>query len=476
MPETSRNTPPTGATHPSATEAAPLQAPAPLLGTRIALLGAFPGMQALFAHFSARGLGIARYPTFEAFSAIPVAETPDAVVVGLRVGDAPGTDCLRHLTGHARYQDLPSLLVVENVSDALVESAFNQGASDVVSLPVQVVSIRRRLETLVDAARGRAQRQRATTMSCKHPDFEKALDRGEFELHYQPQVCLKSARCVAVEALLRWRHPEKGLLLPSAFIPVAEQSGQINLLGNWAIDQAAAFMARLRDGTWRSSIERISVNVSPRQLDQPGIVHTVESALARHGLDGTALELELTENALIRPTDDIRQTLDALKRLGARIALDDFGTGYSTFGYLKHFPVDVIKIDRSLVRDIVHRAGDKAIVRAIVSLARELELVSVAEGVEHLGELGVLRQMGCDAAQGNYVSRPLRAADFLNAYCAPTQAAANPVPQTSLRDLPTLPLLAARANAMTSASTPASPATQGQTLPPQQPAALQAIS
>jgi diguanylate cyclase (GGDEF)-like protein len=236
-------------------------------------------------------------------------------------------------------------------------------------------------------------------------DLRRAIAGGEFELHYQPLVNLSSGRVAALEALARWRHPRRGLLLPGEFIPLAEKTGLIVPLGAWALRQACADAARWPADTC------VSVNVSAVQIKGPGLVEAVLGALAASTLRPERLELEITEAALLTDTDAALATLRELRALGVRIAMDDFGTGYSSLSYLRKFPFDKIKIDRSFVRDIETCADSTAIVRAVTGLGANLGIATVAEGVETLAQLDRLRAEGCDQVQGYYFSRPVPAAD-----------------------------------------------------------------
>lgn len=236
-----------------------------------------------------------------------------------------------------------------------------------------------------------------------------ALARGELVLHYQPLVALDSGRIVAVEALIRWRHPEIGLIPPDRFIPVAEDSGLINPIGDWVLCEACRQLrAWLDEGV---APLQMAVNVSPSQFRQSGFVPMVAGALATSGLDPGLLELELTERTVMNDAEINLGTLSALHRMGVRLAVDDFGTGYSSLAYLKRFPVGKLKIDRSFVRDIVTDADDRAIVSTIASMGRSLRLEVLAEGVETAAQLELLREQGCDLVQGYHFSRPLPAAE-----------------------------------------------------------------
>jgi diguanylate cyclase (GGDEF)-like protein len=228
--------------------------------------------------------------------------------------------------------------------------------------------------------------------------LRQALENGDLRVHYQPIVHLRSGAVIGYEALLRWQHPTKGLVLPGAFIPVAEETWLMVPIGAYVLRQALAQVAR-----WRSS-ERadvhVSVNVSARQLRDGDLVHVVEQALQENGLPGEALVLELTESALVEDPAAAAATLAALRRLGVRIAVDDFGTGYSALGYLKQFPVSIVKIDRQFVAGIYENPDDRALVHAIISMTEALGLAVVAEGVESVAQQQVLLDLGCELAQG----------------------------------------------------------------------------
>jgi len=220
----------------------------------------------------------------------------------------------------------------------------------------------------------------------------------------------EDGRVVSAEALVRWQHPERGLLYPDAFIAVAESSGLIEPLGLCVLDIACAQAV-----AWRSAglgLQRISVNLSPRQLGDGELPARVRDALQRHGLPGKALELEVTENLMVGDTAAACSELAELRRLGVTVALDDFGTGYSSMSILRQLPVDVMKIDRSFVVGLGIDDGAMAVARAIVALARSLHLQLVAEGVETEAQAEVLRAMGCDELQGYLFSRALPPAAF----------------------------------------------------------------
>jgi predicted signal transduction protein with EAL and GGDEF domain len=239
-----------------------------------------------------------------------------------------------------------------------------------------------------------------------------ALARNEFVLHYQPQVDLRTGAITGAEALVRWAHPERGLLAPAEFIAAAERTGMIVPIGDWVIREACRQAARWRaDGCERLVV---AVNLSARQFEDGTLVRTVREALDSAGLPPSGLELELTETILIHDTDNVLAQIRQLKDMGLALSLDDFGTGYSSLSYLKKFSVDKIKIDRSFVSGLDNNPNDAAIVRAIIHIARSLGLSTIAEGVEDGHTLGCLQLLHCDEVQGYYFSPPMCAAAFGN--------------------------------------------------------------
>jgi len=234
-----------------------------------------------------------------------------------------------------------------------------------------------------------AQTRRALEFDLRH-----ALPNGEFELHYQPLVDVAANRIVAFESLIRWRHPERGMISPAEFIPVAEDIGLIVTLGEWVLREACSEAAK-----WPADI-KVAVNLSPIQFRSRNLVQTVIAALAHSGLAPTRLELEITESLFLAETEANLATLHQLRSLGVRISMDDFGTGYSSLSYLRSFPFDKIKIDRSFVRDLAERQDCVAIVKAISGLGQSLNISTTAEGVETEDQLDRLRAMGCTEVQG----------------------------------------------------------------------------
>lgn len=254
--------------------------------------------------------------------------------------------------------------------------------------------------------------------------LRQALEQGQFLLHYQPQVNLTSGALVGVEALLRWQHPERGLVSPARFIPVAEESGLIVPIGEWALHEACRQAAHWRAQGFGDL--SMAVNLSAVQFKRGNVEQVVAEALQRSGLPPTLLELELTESVLISDPDAVQSRLLRLKELGIKLAIDDFGTGYSSLSYLKRFSVDKLKIDQSFVQDLVRRPDEVAIVRAIIQMATGLGLKTIAEGVETPEMMTQLLALGCEEAQGYHIARPMAAQAFEQWWHARQHAAPTP--------------------------------------------------
>ena len=234
--------------------------------------------------------------------------------------------------------------------------------------------------------------------------MREGLNKKQFELHYQPKVCLSSNHVVGFEALVRWRHPERGLISPADFIPLAEANGLIVPIGYEVLTQACAL---LKDNTLQPA--KVAINLSAKQLHSPSLISDIKGVIDRFRLLPSLLEIEVTESVAMDDVENNLSILRSIKALGVSIAIDDFGTGYSSLSYLKQMPVDTLKIDRSFVFNIASSAEDKAIVTAIISLAKSLNLKVIAEGVETGEQLDLLTEMGCDEAQGFFLSRPVEA-------------------------------------------------------------------
>ncbi|HEX7167056.1 MAG TPA: EAL domain-containing protein, partial [Acidimicrobiales bacterium] len=237
-------------------------------------------------------------------------------------------------------------------------------------------------------------------------DLRRAIERDELRVFYQPAVDVASGEMVGCEALVRWDHPEKGLVSPASFIPLAEETGLIGRLTEWVLEEACRQLAE-----WNATLSlptdfNVAINLSAREVSEPGLVETIAAVIARHNIDPPQLSLEITETALLQDIDAALGALARLRRLGVTVALDDFGTGYSSLSYLRRLPVDVLKIDRSFVARLGDDGKDRAVVAGMIDLAHALNLTVIAEGVETSAQLHELRLLGCDAAQGWFLARP----------------------------------------------------------------------
>ncbi len=241
-------------------------------------------------------------------------------------------------------------------------------------------------------------------------DLRRALERAEFVVHYQPQVAAATGRFTGVEALVRWQHPELGLVPPMEFIPLAEDTGLIVPLGEWVLRAACAQSKAWHEDGLASL--RVAVNLSARQFEQPDLLEMIARVLAETGLNPRCLELELTESSVMKNAEASARVLREMKRMGIQVSIDDFGTGYSSLSYLNRFPLDKLKIDQSFVRRMLANESDAAIVRAVITLAHSLKLKVVAEGVETKEQLAFLHLLKCDEMQGYLFSRPLAADAF----------------------------------------------------------------
>jgi diguanylate cyclase (GGDEF)-like protein/PAS domain S-box-containing protein len=237
-------------------------------------------------------------------------------------------------------------------------------------------------------------------------DLHRALDEQEFRAVYQPEVDLRTGQITAVEALVRWQHPERGLVPPAEFIPLAEQTGLIAGIGEFMLDSALNQAAQWATARYDDAPLAVWVNISARQLGDPDLVGLVADGLRRYGVEPAQLGLEITESALLEDAEGAVIALSSLRELGVRLAVDDFGTGYSSLSYLKRLPVDAVKIDRSFVDGLAVDGDDSAIVAAVPGMARALRLTTIAEGVENLDQLRALRRLGCDLAQGFFFTTP----------------------------------------------------------------------
>jgi len=241
-------------------------------------------------------------------------------------------------------------------------------------------------------------------------DLQHAVEKGELQLHYQPKVDAVSGELVGMEALARWIHPERGMISPMEFIPIAEDTGLIVAIGRWVLREACRQNAAWQEAGMRRL--RVGVNLSARQFRSGNLLDEIDAALAETSLPASSLELEITESMVMEDPEGVIKLLNRIRSRGIHLSLDDFGTGHSSLAYLKRFPIDCVKIDREFIRDMPGNTDDVAIARTIVAMAKSLGLSTVAEGVETYEQFGMLKIMGCDQIQGFYFSKPLPAEDF----------------------------------------------------------------
>jgi diguanylate cyclase (GGDEF)-like protein len=250
-----------------------------------------------------------------------------------------------------------------------------------------------------------SQERLALEAALKH-----ALERSEIEVFYQPKIDFGNGRVTGVEALIRWRHPTLGLLLPDKFIGIAEETGLIIPIGYWTLRRVCE---RARKWQEQGFNMPIAVNLSASQFHEPELVQQLAAVLSATGVSSQTLELEITESMVMRDPDRAAGVMEGLSAMGVRISIDDFGTGHSSLGYLKRFPIDRLKVDRSFVRDLPHNGDDVAITRAVIAMAHSLKMTVVAEGVEHQQQFDLLRAEGCDEFQGYFCRPPLTEEDLL---------------------------------------------------------------
>jgi EAL domain-containing protein (putative c-di-GMP-specific phosphodiesterase class I) len=249
--------------------------------------------------------------------------------------------------------------------------------------------------------------QQMQTRRALSADLRDALALGQFEVHYQPLVDLQEERICGFEALIRWRHPERGLVSPAQFIPLAEETGLIQTIGEWVLREACTEATR-----WPPQV-KVAVNLSPRQFRGNDVARAVVRALEHSGLTPERLEVEITESLLLQDGDDVLEALCQLRALGVGVALDDFGTGYSSLSYLRKFPFSKLKIDQSFVRGMTEREDCIIIIQAVAAMAQRLGMIVTAEGIETEEELAIIRAARCSQGQGYLFGRPQNAAATL---------------------------------------------------------------
>lgn len=343
----------------------------------------------------------------------------------------------------ARFSGDEFIWLIPHVSERAEAAAFAREVAKVVSKPYdhegQELFVTASIgvsffpedgadaDTLIkhaDTAMYRAKEKGGDTFEFYHPDMNfrslerlhletylrKALSRDEILVHYQPLVNLENGEIFGMEALVRWKHPELGLVSPAEFIPLAEETGMIVSVGNWVLRTACA-----QNKAWFDMGHRlvVSVNISMQQFQHPDFVATIQETLAETGLDPVWLALEITESVAMKNVNFVMETIDELKRIGVHISIDDFGTGYSSLSYLKRFRVHTLKIDRSFIRDVTTDEDNAAIVTALIAMSQQMKMRSLAEGVETREQLDFLKERGCNEVQGYIYSKPLPADQFI---------------------------------------------------------------
>jgi diguanylate cyclase (GGDEF)-like protein len=348
----------------------PSDTAARLGGDEFAVLVEEPGPDPLETaeHIALRILDALRAPIV-----LPSTELFATASLGIAIGQ--GTDCVEELLSHADV----AMYAAKRSGKARFSVFVPDLRSDVVE--------RLEMET----------------------DLRRALEAGQFTLHYQPIVDLGTRRAVAVEALVRWNHPRRGLVSPDQFIPLAEETGLIVPLGRWVLQEACRQVRQWQVNYPDSAPLTVHVNVAVRQLREAAFVSEVSAALFEAGASPRSLVLEVTENVLIHRSDGVVERLHELRELGIHLALDDFGTGYSSLAYLRDLPFDSVKIDKSFVAGVESDSGQAALVRAIINLSKSLKLVPLPEGVEEAAQAAILQGLGCELAQGYYFARPAEA-------------------------------------------------------------------
>lgn len=283
--------------------------------------------------------------------------------------------------------------------------------TDVTELKVAQAEVQELQRKLMDTGQFGGEALEAMRRNARvTAELREAIQRRELELHYQPKLEIDSNRIVGAEALIRWRHPIHGLLPPANFVPLAEETGLIDPIGEWVIREACR-QARAWQDQGLISI-RIAINISPFQFRQGNLLQIIGHSLGEHDLDPRYLEIELTESTVMSDVENSAVILERLSQMGVTVSVDDFGTGYSNLSYLRRFPVDKLKIDRTFIAEIINRPDDASIVRAIVSLAHSLRLKVIAEGVETVEQLDFLKSLRCDQYQGYLFSPPLPPLQF----------------------------------------------------------------
>lgn len=352
-----------------------------------------------------------------------VSNLPDVIICDVMMPELDGYGVLVALRSNPVTATLPFVFLTGKAERSEMRQGMELGADDYLTKPftkaelVGAISSRLKKQEAVAEQYNTLRAQSCALIQDANDKLEQiktslcdALEREEFQLYYQPQVNVQTGKIMSAEALIRWLHPEKGLISPAQFIPSAEATGFIVQLGEWVLQTACRQMQVWQNAGFSGL--RVAVNLSARQFHQPDLSSRVAQILAEIGLEPRSLELELTESLRVEDAKSAIATLQQLKSLGVSISIDDFGTGYSSLSYLAQYPFDTLKIDRCFISNITHGCTNAAIVKAIIEMAHSLCLKVIAEGVETEAEKIFLGRYKCDTMQGYLFSPPLSAADF----------------------------------------------------------------
>jgi EAL domain-containing protein (putative c-di-GMP-specific phosphodiesterase class I)/AmiR/NasT family two-component response regulator len=352
-----------------------------------------------------------------------VSNLPDVILCDVMMPQLDGYGVLVALRSHPVTATVPFVFLTGKADRSQVRQGMELGADDYLTKPftkaelVGAVSSRLKKQAALAQQQDNLRSQSSELQQFAADKLEQiktnlcaALEREEFQVYYQPQVNVQTGKIMSAEALVRWLHPEKGLISPAEFIPDAEATGFIVQLGEWVLQTACRQMQVWQNAGF--SLQQVAVNLSPRQFNQADLSSRVAEILAESGLAPSSLELELTESMMVKDAESAIATLQELKDLGVSISIDDFGTGYSSLSYLTQYPFDVLKIDRCFISNITDGCTNAAIVKAIIEMAHSLCLEVIAEGVETEAERDFLWRYECDAMQGYLFSPPVPAADF----------------------------------------------------------------
>lgn len=356
---------------------------------------------------------------------LAMSNLPDVILCDVLMPELNGYGVLMALRANPATATVPFVFLTGKADRAEIRQGMELGADDYLTKPftkaelVGAIAIRLKKQEAFAELYNTLQIQSNELIIQQNADEKlaqlktslySALKREEFLVYYQPQISMNTGKIVGAEALVRWKHHEKGLIPPTEFIPVAEKTGFIIPLGEWILQTACKQVQAWKNDGFSGL--RVAVNLSPRQFHQPDLSSRVAQILEKIGLEPSSLELELTESLMVEDVSSAIATLTQLKNLGISLAIDDFGTGYSSLSYLTQYPFDALKIDRSFVRNITDDCKNAPIVKAIIEMAHSLRLKVIAEGVETETEKDFLWRSECDVMQGYLFSPPLSAADF----------------------------------------------------------------